>query len=181
MKAIHIAAGGDHAAAIINRGYLYQWGQECADEQLTRFVATPRRVGRIANITVTSISCGKHHSVLAGHGRVYSGIPYAWGRGSNGCLGLKNCRNVFTPVCIYEIYKTGKVVTQVSAGMKHTAFLTKDGDVYTCGSNAFGQLGYFTARGYSDVPRKVFLGKNAAGDEIRFEPTEQSLYNVICL
>ena len=172
MKNIHtIAAGSDHAAAIANRGWLYHWGLECADEQLTRFVATPETVAQIANITVKSISCGTHHSVLVGDGIVYSGNPYAWGRGSHGRLGLGYRQNVFTPVCINELYNASKVVTQVSAGGKHTAFLTKDGEVYTCGSNAFGQLGFFTASGDSDVPRKVFLGKNAAGDEIRFVNT----------
>ena len=77
-----IAAGGDHAAAITKRGFLYQWGLECADEQLTRFNATPVRVGQIDSITVTSVSCGTHHSVLIGNGKWYSGIAYAWGRGS---------------------------------------------------------------------------------------------------
>ena len=170
-----IAAGSDHAAAIAYRGWLYQWGLECADEQLTRFVATPKVMGELGNITlitVKSISCGSRHTVLAGDGRWYSGIPYAWGKGSHGRLGMGNRRNFFSPGRIHELYNAGKVVTQVSAGGKHTAFLTKDGEVYTCGSNAFGQLGYFTASGDSDVPRKVFLGKNTAGDEIRFVNTK---------
>ena len=40
--------------------------------------------------------------------------------------------------------------------------------MYTCGNNAFGQLGYFTVSECSDVPRKVSLGKNVSGDEMRF-------------
>lgn len=167
MKAI--AAAGDHAAAITNRGFLYQWGMECADEQLTQFVSTPTRVGQIDNITVTLLSCGTHHTVLVGNGRWYTGIPYSWGRGSYGRLGVGHSRSLFSPGCVNELYyNSGKVITQVSAGDKHTAFLTKDGEVYTCGNNAFGQLGYLTASGYSDVPRIVCLGKNATGDEIRF-------------
>ena len=158
-----IAAGGNHAAAITNRGFLYQWGQECADEQLTRFVSTPKGVKK----RVISVSCGPHHTVIVGDGRIYSGIPYAWGRGTHGRLGLGHRRSVCFPLCINELYYA-EVITQVSAGEKHTAFLTKKGEVYTCGSNAFGQLGYFTASGDSDVPRKVCLGKNATGDEIRF-------------
>ena len=169
-----IAAAGDHAAAITNRGYLYEWGLKCADEQLTQFISTPTSVGQIYNITVASISCGTHHSVLMGKGRWYTGIPYAWGRGSYGRLGLGHSRNVFTPGCINELYDTNKVVTQVSAGGKHTGFLTKDGEVYTCGSNAFGQLGYFTASGCSEVPCKVYLGKNDTGDEIRFVPIQNN-------
>lgn len=165
-----IAARGDHAAAIMNGGYLYQWGVECADPQLTQFAASPKKVGQISSITVRSISCGTHHTVITGDGRfLYSGIPYAWGRGSHGRLGVGHCQNLFAPVCINALYNSSNVVTQVSAGDKHTAFLTKDGEVYTCGSNAFGQLGYFTNSGYSDIPRKVYLGKNDAGSEIRAE------------
>ena len=164
-----IAAGGNHAAAITNRGFLYQWGLECADEKLTQFVSTPVRVGHIDNTRVMSVSCGPHHTVIVGDGRFYSGIPYAWGRGTHGRLGLRHRRSFRLPVLINELYYTaGEVITQVSAGEKHTAFLTKKGGVYTCGSNAFGQLGYFTASGDNDVPRKVYLGKNATGDEIRF-------------
>ena len=167
MKAI--AAASDHAAAINNRGVLYHWGMECADEQLTQFVSTPTRVRHFNNITVTSLSCGPHHTVLVGNGRLFIGISYSWGQGSYGRLGVGHSRSLFFPECVNELYQNSrKIITQVSAGDKHTAFLTKDGEVYTCGNNAFGQLGYLTASGYSDVPRIVCLGKNATGDETRF-------------
>ena len=167
MKAI--AAASDHAAAITDRGCLYHWGMECADEQLTQFVSTPTRVWQVSNITVTSLSCGPHHTVLVGNGCLYTGISYSWGRGSYGRLGVGHSRSLFSPGCVNELYYNScKIITQVSAGDKHTAFLTKDGEVYTCGDNAFGQLGYLTDSGYSDVPRIVCLGKNATGDEIRF-------------
>ena len=163
-----IAAGGDHAAAVTNKGYLYQWGLECADPQLTQFDASPKLL-KMGNVTVTSISCGTHHSVLFGDGTfLYSGIAYAWGRGSHGRLGVGHRQNLSYPGCVRALYGKGIIVTQVSTGDKHTAFLTKNGEVYTCGSNVCGQLGYFTSSEDSDVPCKVCLGKNAAGNEIRF-------------
>ena len=163
-----IAAGGHHAAAVTSKGYLYQWGLKCADPQLTQFNASPKLL-KIKHVTVTSISCGTHYSVLLGNGTLlYSGIAYAWGRGSHGRLGVGHCQSLLSPRCIRALYGKGIVVTQVSAGGKHTAFLTKNGEVYTCGSNDCGQLGYFTASEDSDVPRKVCLGKDAAGNEIRF-------------
>ena len=162
-----IAAGGDHAAALTNRGVLYQWGIECADEDLARSTAVPTKVSQLDNAAVTSVACGTHHSVCLVNGVWYTGIAYAWGRGSHGRLGLGHRRNLFVPRCINELYSTSKFMKQVSAGGKHTGFLTLGGEVYTCGNNAFGQLGYFTASGYSDVPRKVCLGKNATGEEIR--------------
>ena len=163
-----IAAGGDHAAAVTSKGYLYQWGLKCADPQHTQFNASPKRL-KIINVTIRSISCGTHHSVLLGDGTLLPlAIAYAWGRGSNGRLGVGHRQSLFSPECVGALYGKGIVVTQVSAGRKHSAFLTKNGEVYTCGSNAYGQLGYFTASEDSDVPRKVCLGKNAAGNEIRF-------------
>ena len=58
-------------------------------------------------------------------------------------------------------------MTAVSGGLKHSAFLTSDGDVYTCGNNQYGQLGYLTHSGDSRVPRKVELGTNSSGVKIR--------------
>ena len=163
-----IAAGGDHAAAVTNKGYLYQWGLKCADPQLTQFNASPKCLN-IINVTIRSISCGTHHSVLLGDGTfLHLGIAYAWGRGSHGHLGMGHRQSLSSPKCVDALCNKGVVVTQVSAGGKHSAFLTKNGEVYTCGSNHCGQLGYFTASEDSDVPRKVCLGKNAAGNEIRF-------------
>ncbi|XP_078383909.1 uncharacterized protein LOC144666360 isoform X1 [Oculina patagonica] len=162
-----IAAGSDHAVALTNRGFLYQWGLECADEALTRSIAVPTRVSHVDNVKVTSVACGTHHTVCVANGVWYTGIAFAWGRGSHGRLGLGHRRNLFVPRYINELYSTSTFVRQVSAGGKHTGFLTLKGEVYTCGNNAFGQLGYFTASGDSDVPRKVCLGKTATGDEIR--------------
>ena len=46
---------------------------------------------------------------------------------------------------------------QVAAGYQHSAFLTSFGEVFTCGNNEYGQLGYLTCINMSPVPRKVDL------------------------
>lgn len=48
--------------ALTNSGVLYQWGQECANEALTKFTV-PTKVSQIDNVRVTSVACGTHHSV----------------------------------------------------------------------------------------------------------------------
>lgn len=154
--------------ALTKRGVLYQWGLECADEEGTRFISKPTKVTQLDNVAVKSVACGTRHTVCVASGVYYTGIGYAWGRGSDGQLGLDHSRSLFVPTLINQLYNTSKYVRQVSAGRKHTGFLTVDGEVYTCGNNAFGQLGYFTVSGCSDVPRKVSLGRNGSGDEIRF-------------
>lgn len=153
--------------ALTDSGVLYQWGQECADEALTKFTAVPTKVSQMSNVRVTSVACGTHHSVCVTNGVVYTGVPYAWGRGSHGRLGLGHRRNLYVALCINALYYSSTFVKQVSAGGKHSGFLTVQGEVYTCGNNDFGQLGYFTPSRDHDVPRKVSLGKNSSGNEIR--------------
>ena len=152
--------------ALTHSGVLYQWGQECSNEALTKF-KVPTKVRSVDNVRVTSVACGTLHSVCVTNGMVYTGVPYAWGRGSHGQLGLGHHQNLYVPRCINALYYSSKFVKQVSAGGKHSGFLTVRGEVYTCGNNAFGQLGYFTPSRDSDVPRKVCLGKDSTGNEIR--------------
>ena len=152
--------------ALTHSGVLYQWGQECANEALTKF-KVPTKVSSVDNVRVTSVACGTLHSVCVTNGMVYTGVPYAWGRGSHGQLGLGHHQNLYVPRCINALYYSSKFVKQVSAGGKHSGFLTVQGEVYTCGNNTFGQLGYFTPSRDSDVPRKVCLGKDSTGNEIR--------------
>ena len=119
-------------------------------------------------MAVKSVVCGTFHTVCLANGIYYTGIGHAWGLGSDGQLGLGHRRCLSAPKLIGELYGNSKFVKQVSAGWKHSGFLTVDGEVYTCGNNAFGQLGYFTVSECSDVPRKVSLGKSVSGDEMRF-------------
>ena len=135
---------------------------------MASFNATPTRVQQIDNVKVIAVACGTHHSVCVANGIWYCGIPYTWGRGTHGRLGLGHCRGLFVPRYMPEFYDKVINVVQVSAGRKHTGFLTKDGDVYTCGSNEFGQLGFFTASGFSATPIKVDLTNNAIEAKDRF-------------
>ncbi|XP_022789661.1 uncharacterized protein LOC111329287 isoform X1 [Stylophora pistillata] len=162
-----IAAGGDHAVALNQRGVLYQWGLDCADVERRRFLSKPQKVSQLFNVAVKSVVCGTFHTVCVANGIYYTGIGYAWGLGSDGQLGQGHCQCLSAPKLIRELYRNSKFVKQVSAGWKHSGLLTVDGEVYTCGNNAFGQLGYFTVSDCSDVPRKVSLGTNVSGDEMR--------------
>lgn len=69
---------------------------------------------------------------------------YVWGKASSGQLALGGIEEdlIKIPVEVphYEGF-TSKVL-DVACGWEHTAFLTNDGIVYTCGNNDFGQLGH---------------------------------------
>ena len=69
---------------------------------------------------------------------------FVWGKASSGQLGLgSNEEDLIefpTEAPHYEGF-TSKI-QDVACGNAHTAFLTNDGVVYTCGNNDFGQLGH---------------------------------------
>ncbi|XP_015840693.1 probable E3 ubiquitin-protein ligase HERC4 isoform X2 [Tribolium castaneum] len=72
---------------------------------------------------------------------------FGWGSTIHGELGLGGIEeeHVFTPKALD--WFEAKSVMKAALGANHTLFLTKDGKVYSCGSNDYGQLGH-------DQPRK---------------------------
>ncbi|XP_030753015.1 probable E3 ubiquitin-protein ligase HERC4 isoform X2 [Sitophilus oryzae] len=72
---------------------------------------------------------------------------YAWGSTINGELGLGGIEeeHILIPRSL-DWYLANKVV-ECALGDNHTLFLTKEGKVYSCGNNDYGQLGH-------DQPRK---------------------------
>jgi hypothetical protein len=50
-------------------------------------------------------------------------------------------------------------VSQVAAGLNFTVFLTRQGHVYTCGTNSHGQLGHGDAQDRPSPKKIEFLGK----------------------
>ncbi|EDO34565.1 predicted protein, partial [Nematostella vectensis] len=122
----------------------------------------------VDNARVMSMACGAYHTVLLAEGygwlgNLSSGVAYSWGRGGNGALGHGTLLSLARPSYVKRLYhgdkdgKDAKTVSQVAAGRAHSAFLTKDGCVYTCGSNQYGQLGYYTKMVYLLLPGDVVL------------------------
>lgn len=72
---------------------------------------------------------------------------YGWGSTVHGELGLGGIEDehILTPV-LMDWYLAHTVI-EAALGDNHTLLLTKDGRVYSCGSNDYGQLGH-------DQPRK---------------------------
>lgn len=72
---------------------------------------------------------------------------FAWGNTTNGELGLGGIEDeqILTPRQL-EWFGADDV-TEIACGDNHTLLLTKDGKVYSCGNNDYGQLGH-------DQPRK---------------------------
>lgn len=91
--------------------------------QHTGIVNIPRRVPLQK---VRSVAAGANHTIVCTDDKVFS-----WGCNSHGQLGNGNFKNEKHPYNISCLQ--GHKITQVSAGSRHSVFLSVDGSVYACG------------------------------------------------
>lgn len=95
-----------------------------------------------------------------------SGSPFAWGIGDAGQLG--NGANYFAPVPVAVNTSgvlAGKAVTSMAGGFNHSLALTHTGQVYTWGSNEYGQLGN-DGRASGNLPGEIDMSGALAGKTI---------------
>lgn len=85
------------------------------------------------------------------------------GHGPGGRLGLGHEKTQFTFTCVEGGALSGKKVASVALGQNHTLAISETGEIFSWGSNAFGQLGYTLPRtGLKDdepvqlLPRQIF-------------------------
>lgn len=99
----------------------------------------PHLIESLANYCISQIACGFQHSVAVSE----FGSIYVWGSNNCGQCGLDNetvgC-DYFTTPKLVKTLGTAQVV-QIACGQYHTLALTNSGDLYSFGSNMYGQLG----------------------------------------
>ncbi|KAF4554428.1 Regulator of chromosome condensation (RCC1) repeat-containing protein 3 [Elsinoe fawcettii] len=85
------------------------------------------------------------------------------GHGPGGRLGLGHEKSQFTFACVEGGGLSGKKIVAVGLGLNHTLAVSDDGEIFTWGSNMFGQLGYSLPKsGLKDedpvqtLPRQIF-------------------------
>ena len=131
----HVACGDDHTVFVSSMnegGYVYAMGSN-ADSKLgignsdLRSVNVPTLVEGICNIA--KVACGTSHSVALGT----DGLVYSWGQAFYGALGLSNngggsgySQNQPQRIALDN-------VRDISAGGRHTFFMTHDMGVWCCG------------------------------------------------
>ncbi len=88
---------------------------------------------------------------------------YICGFGPGGRLGTGDETTTFNFVCIGGGGLAGKKVVNIGLGQNHTLAISDEGELYTWGSNTYGQLGYALPKsGLKDddpvqtIPRQVF-------------------------
>lgn len=81
-----------------------------------------------------------------------SGAVFAWGKNLFGQLGVNSEKNRPYPVHLKTLRSRG--VRYIACGDDFSVFLTLDGNVFTCGSGTYGQLGHGTCNN-DTLPRAV--------------------------
>ncbi|DBA89976.1 TPA: hypothetical protein ACH3X2_004351 [Trebouxia sp. C0005] len=113
--------------------------------------SVPTLVDNTTHLDVCEVAVSLRHAALVTH----RGEMYTWGHGTGGKLGLGNHQNADSPQRVYTLW--GKSVKRVSCGDGCTAAITHDGELYTWGDGAGGNLGYGnTLRQF--IPRQVEKG-----------------------
>ncbi|MCP8614531.1 InlB B-repeat-containing protein, partial [Bifidobacterium asteroides] len=142
-----ISLGGWHSAAIGSDGNLYTWGYS-GDGELGRDISAsiPGRPGKIDKptgapdgFTWQQASLGIWDSAAFGS----DGNLYTWGYNSNGQLGDGTATNMNKPTLVEKPTgaPAGFTWKQASLGFYHSAAIGSDGQLYTWGTNKYGQLG----------------------------------------
>lgn len=145
---VEISTFGTHNLALDSTGRIWAWGDnaygQCGVAQTTAgVIAAPITVnlGRTPFPTVSTISAGTNHSLA-----LTSAGVLAWGHGINGKLGQTlaagvNVPSSTKPIPLVVPFTAGQQISKVSAGENHNLAITSDGQLWTWGTNADGQLG----------------------------------------
>ncbi len=143
-----VAAGGDHALALLEDGTIESWGRN-TDGQVGDGTTTEKDAPvAVAGITeAVAIAAGGEFSLAL----LADGEVRAWGRNVDGQLGNGSTTNSDTPVTVAGLAG----VDAVSAGKAHALALLANGHVMAWGDDNEGQLGNGSKGGLSDVPVAV--------------------------
>jgi hypothetical protein len=151
---IAIAAGLDHALALVSTGEVFSWGHAFNGQlgysvQGGLFSQSSRVARKMPNVGgAIGIASGARHSfVLLGNGTVL-----ACGFGFYGQLGTGSTASAnSSPALVSGL----SGVVAVSGGMDHSLFLTASGAVYGCGKNDYFCIGLPTNAAQYNIPTLV--------------------------
>ncbi|MEX2237781.1 MAG: hypothetical protein WEB00_09630 [Dehalococcoidia bacterium] len=131
-----VAAGGDHALALLSDGTVRSWGSDGSGQLgnggTNTNQATPVAVSGLGG--VTAIAGGNAHSLAL----LSDGTVRAWGSDVSGQLGDGGTNtNQATPVAVSGL----SGVSAIAGGNHHSLALLDDGTVRAWGWDQYGQLG----------------------------------------
>lgn len=139
-QVVQIACGQFHSLALTNSGELYTFGSNIHGQLGLGFesekVSKPTLVKSLAGVPIALLSCGGNHSFVVSK----SGAVFGWGKNLYGQLGVNDQVSKSFPTQLRTLRSLG--VCYIACGDDFSVFLTRDGQVFSCGAGAFGQLGH---------------------------------------
>jgi hypothetical protein len=186
IRIVQIACGKYHSLALSNIGDIYSWGMGFEGQLgLTgpyEVASSPRYLNFFFKKPVKFIACGHNYSLCI----TKESELFGWGENSLGQLGLGKVQIVKRPTKIEyfhfpvkkddcdlsdmgDSYLPSAFVSKplsacyVSAGYAHTAIVTEEGYLLTCGLNIYGQLGH----GNTDTSfEPIMIEKDDNGEQL---------------
>ncbi|XP_051779165.1 secretion-regulating guanine nucleotide exchange factor isoform X2 [Erpetoichthys calabaricus] len=135
-------------------GLLFAWGANSYGqlglghkEDVLLPVRVTQGLASIGNIKCL-VGGGGHSAIITELGELL-----LCGHNHKGQLGMGHKQEVLYFCCCPSLQ--GRIVVQVACGWDFTLILTDDGTIWTCGSNAFGQLGLPQHLGESTLPLPI--------------------------
>ena len=160
-RAVDLACGETHAAAVTTDGHLMTWGSGSFGQlgrgrgpDDARFSSpAPRRVDVGRGVRFVRVACGAGHTLALAGG----GVVFSFGLGAFGATGHGDRADRHAPCRVEGLRLAG--ACQISAGENHSAALSAGGEAYVWGRGEHGQLGRGEAPGESApdalVPARV--------------------------
>ena len=148
-----ISAGIAHSLAIDSNGKMWAWGLN-SDGQLGNGTTTnsTKPIKIMSGTSFKAVAAGSNYSLAID----VNGNLYAWGANANGQLGNGSTTTLKSPTQIAS-GTTFKNV-EASRGEKYSLALDTNGNLYTWGTNKYGQLGNGTFTD-KNIPTQIELGK----------------------
>lgn len=131
-----IAAGRDHACALIAGGGVKCWGSNEFGELGNSNTVTQRTPVSVIGLPggVVSIAAGGYHTCAL----TAAGAVYCWGSGYQGQLGNNSTSDHFAPTLVSGLPNN---IVEIAAGETQTCIRTSEGAVQCWGSGFRGRLG----------------------------------------
>ena len=140
-----ICCGEYFSICLSDNGTLYSFGNNDYG-QLALFMKKdyylPKNITYLKGIEF--VECGYGHVCC----KSVDGSIYCWGKNEHGELGIKTLQNQLKP---YKCKEWPNDVVDIKCGFNHTIVLTESQKVYSCGNNAYNQLGRVTDTFYSSL------------------------------
>jgi alpha-tubulin suppressor-like RCC1 family protein len=128
LKVIQISEGDNFSLLLTHTGHVYAFGFLCDDFPFDEWVF----LSRLSHLEIIQVSAGAYHMTLL----TKTGQVFVCGDGEHRQLGLGDEYDRGEPELIETLNHLE--IVQVSAGDYYSLFLTKTGQIYSCGSEFYG-------------------------------------------